>query len=59
MYFDVALKNCTDSRALYLEVKKYGLNVTDLGHTVYVYGQIDEEDEDTLIRICVRYGDIE
>lgn len=59
MYFDKTLTNCTNSRALYAELKRYGLNVTDMGREVYVYGEIEAKQYDTIIRICAEYGDIE
>lgn len=59
MYFDKEITNCTNSRALYRELKGFGLNVTDLGKSVYVHGEIEAKDYDRIIRICAEYGDIE
>lgn len=59
MYFEKTLTDCRDSRELYNELKRYGLNVTDMGSEVFVYGDIDESDYEKILRICISYGSIE
>lgn len=60
MDFFVKLKNCKASYDLYLRLKEYDANVTDLGEVVYVYANgVTLGEYDELEHICGEYGDIE
>lgn len=61
MYQELKLTGCTDSRQLYVEVTRVrgSVSVTDLGNSVWVYGEMTQEEFDRIIVICQKYGDIE
>lgn len=61
MYQEICVKGCTDSKQLYVDVAKIrsSVSVTDLGTSVWVYGDMTQEEFDEIIRICQCYGDID
>ena len=46
MYQEICIKGCTDSRQLYIDVTKIrsSVSVTDLGTSVWVYGDMTQEE---------------
>ena len=48
-----------DSMALWEQIKRYGVNVTDLCQKTLVYGEVDFITAGTIISICSMHGDIE
>lgn len=58
IYVFKTLVDCDNPRELYDELKDYGLNVTDTGDKVYVYGDVQSEHFEYMMRICRRHGTI-
>lgn len=54
----IEVKNCTDSKQLYDELKKYKLNVIDMGAKTVVHATIDIRDDamENIIKVCNKYG---
>ena len=54
----IEVKNCTDSKQLYDELKRYKLNVIDMGAKTVVHATIDIRDDamENIIKVCNKYG---
>lgn len=64
MYREIQIKKASqsaDSRELYRRVTKIReeVSVTDLGTTIWVYGDMTQEEFDEVIVICEEYGDVD
>lgn len=57
----IVVKDCVGSRELYEELKKYKLNVVDIGSKALVHATIDirESDMEDILTICNKYGSCE
>lgn len=57
----IVVKDCVGSRELYEELRKYKLNVTDLGSKTLVHAIVDirEPDMESILTICNKYGSCE
>lgn len=57
----IVVKDCVGSRELYEELKKYKLNVVDIGSKALVHATIDirESDMEDILMICNKYGSCE
>lgn len=60
-YHEISIKHCTDSKDLYRCITKVrgSISVTDLGNTVWVYGDMTQEEFDEVIRICEKFGEVD
>lgn len=47
-----------DGKAIYKELKRFGLNVTDMGAEQLVYGDIRIEDIGEVVQICAQHGSL-
>lgn len=55
----VEIRGNIDSRALWSLIKRYGVNLTDLGNVSLVYGTVkDFHDATDVIVYCALFGDI-
>ena len=54
----IEVKNCKESRKLYDELKKYQLNVIDMGAKTVVHATIDIRDDamENILKVCNKYG---
>ncbi len=54
----IEVKNCTDSKQLYDELKKYKPNVIDMGAKTVVHTTIDIRDDamENILNVCNKYG---
>ena len=57
----VVIEGQIDSKALYDELRRFGMSVTDLAKMCYVYGTIDLAEPATqyILEICSKYGALE
>lgn len=53
-FFEMAGK--FDSKSLYREIERFKANVMDMGEVVYVYGEAEESDVDSIMKTCMKYG---
>lgn len=58
VYVNVQINGKIDSKELWNDVKRYDINVTDLGEMTMVYGKVSMYDSMFIIDICRKYGDI-
>lgn len=58
LYVFKTLVDCDNPRKMYEELKSYGLNVTNTGKEVYVYGNVESDYFEQMMRILQRYGTI-
>lgn len=60
-YYELRIINCDDSRDLYRCLTKIrgSIAVTDLGKSVYVYGEMTTEEFTEITRICEKFGEID
>jgi len=58
VYVNVQINGKIDSNELWNDVKRYDINVTDLGEMTMVYGKVSMYDSMFIIDICRKYGDI-
>lgn len=56
---NVEIKGPFDSKKLWALIERYGVNLTDLGNIVLVYGEVDVHDATDIIAYCSLFGDIE
>lgn len=56
MYITAEFPANIDSKELYEMVKCFKLNVTDIGKTVYMYGEMSTKHLQTVIAICYKFG---
>lgn len=55
----IEIRGNIDSRALWSLIKRYGVNLTDLGNVSLVYGTVkDFHDATDVIVYCALFGDI-
>lgn len=52
------IKGPFDSKKLWSLISKYKVNLTDLGETVLVYGDVTIEDSTVILDACAKFGDI-
>ena len=52
------VKGPFDSKKLWSLISRYDVNVTDLGDTVLVYGDVDIHDATDVLAFCSLFGDI-
>lgn len=55
----VEIKGPFDSKKLWSLIEKYGVNLTDLGQIVLVYGDVSFNDAVDVIAFCSMFGEIE
>lgn len=57
----IVINNCIESKELYDELKRYKINVIDVGNKALVYATIDirESDIEDIVKICGKYGECE
>ena len=55
---NVEIKGPIDSKKLWALIERYGVNLTDLGNIVLVYGEVDQKDATDIIAYCGLFGDI-
>lgn len=48
-----------DSKALWKQLERYGVNVTDLCQKTLVYGEVDIVTAGTIVTICSMHGNIQ
>lgn len=58
LYVFKTLVDCDNPRKMYEELESYGLNVTNTGKEVYVYGNVESDYFEQMMRILQRYGTI-
>lgn len=56
-FFEMACK--FDSKSLYREIERFKANVMDMGKVVYIYGEAEESNVDSIITTCSKYGRVE
>ena len=54
----VEVKGPFDSKKLWGLIEKYGVNLTDLGDKVLVYGDLDVKESTVVISCCSMFGEI-
>ena len=54
----VEIKGPFDSKKLWSLIEKYGVNLTDLGQIVLVYGDLSFTDAVDVIAFCSMFGEI-
>ncbi len=54
----IEIKGPIDSRKLWSLIERYGVNLTDLGETVLVYGDVPFKDSVDIIAFCSMFGEI-
>jgi hypothetical protein len=54
----IEIKGGFDSRRLWSLIKRYKVNLTDLGDTVLVYGDISFHDAVDVIAFCSMFGEM-
>lgn len=52
------IKGPFDSKKLWSLISKYKVNLTDLGNTVLVYGDVDIHDAADVLAFCSMFGEI-
>lgn len=52
------IKGPFDSKKLWSLISKYKVNLTDLGNTVLVYGDVNIHDAADVLAFCSLFGDI-
>lgn len=58
LHFFIEIKSKIDSRKLYALIGRDGINVTDLGDIVLVYGEANIEHLTSVLYYCASFGDI-
>lgn len=58
-YLMVKIQGPFDSKKLWSLIKRYGVNLTDLGKIVLVYGDVSFDDAVDIIAFCSMFGEIE
>lgn len=56
VWFSSTTTEKIDSRELYDSLERFGINVTDIGTIVYVYGDIELKNVPCVIEICMKHG---
>ena len=59
MKFWIEVVGEIDSRKLWERIKGYQVNLTDVIHKVWVYGEASVQVASEIISICAEFGDIE
>ena len=54
----VEIKGPFDSRKLWALIQRYDVNLTDLGETILVYGDISFENAVDVIAFCSMFGEM-
>ena len=52
------IKGPFDSKKLWSLISRYKVNLTDLGNTVLVYGDVDIHDAADVLAFCSMFGEI-
>lgn len=58
VHINVTIKGKIDSKELWEDIKRYDVNVTDMGEVTFVHGEASMYDSMFIIDICRKYGDI-
>lgn len=58
VYINVTIKGKIDSKQLWEDIKRYDVNVTEMGEITFVHGEASMYDSMFIIDICHKYGDI-
>lgn len=58
VYINVTIKGKIDSKELWEDIRRYDVNVTDMGEVTFVHGEASMCDLILIISICRKYGDI-
>jgi len=58
VYLNVTIEGKIESRDLWEDVHRFRVNVTDMIHYTWVYGELSMKDAMIVISICRKYGDI-
>lgn len=58
VYINVTIKGKIDSKELWEDIKRYNVNVTDVGEVTFVHGEASMYDSMFIIDICRKYGEI-
>jgi hypothetical protein len=58
VYINVTIKGKIDSKELWEDIKRYNVNVTEVGEVTFVHGEASMYDSMFIIDICRKYGEI-
>ena len=58
VYINVTIKGKINSKELWEDIKRYNVNVTEVGEVTFVHGEASMYDSMFIIDICRKYGEI-
>lgn len=59
LYLWITIVGCDDSAKLWNEIAEFKVNLTDLGETAYIYGEVTMETATKIISLANDYGETE